>query len=525
MNVQLIGELVRLRYKLLWARTRTRNGRIALFIVGYLLFVLVVVLLSAGGFGAGMVAVRSGQAEKVAQIVLGALFFQAVLGTVIMGFGMNATFSDFELRRYPVTAFERRLTRHLIGIVDPFWFFVLALELGLAVGLYAMGAASFWLGIGAVILLFVCNYLFARFLGVLVDHMMQHKAGGAAMLVLIFAVSLGAGQVPLYLKHHPAAAAALLRALAYTPPFGAAAAMVSGGARAASGYGIILVWILAFIAALAALERRPAGQRQKLETTAMKFSSPFDRPAAWFGAENAPLVAHWLRFYARNNRFRTITLISLPLVGFLTYNFSRPKTGFGGDIFRIALGTFGIVSFGVSRFAVNQFGYVGGGFRRFFLLPSDPAATLRAGSYASLLLGAPFIPVAALGWILLAPVPFDARKVFMLMCSATFGMFLYHALGLWSSIYGARRGNYFGNIGNDLSLIGNLVMIGGMIFFLSMPHWLRLIHPALVSPDYWWWTLAPVLATFLFYKISLRAAGNTFSRRREQLMAVVEGRD
>jgi hypothetical protein len=527
MNLELIAGLVRLRYKLLWARTRSRNGRIALFIVGYLLFALVVALLSAGGFGAGMVAVRSGQAEKVAQIVLGSLFLQAVLGTVIMGFGMNATFSEFELRRYPVGALERRLTRHFIGIVDPFWFFILALDLGLAVGLYAMGAASFWLGVTAVLLLFVCNYLFARSLGGLVDRMMQHKAGGAAMLAVIFAFSFGAGQIPVYLKHNPAAAAALLRVLAWTPPFGAATIVgqALSPAKVVSGFAVILFWAIGLVLVLAALERRPAVQRQKLETTAMKFSSPFDRPAAWFGAEVAPLVSYWLRYYARNTRYRTLTLISLPLVGFLTYNFSRPKTGFGGDIFVIALGTFGIVSFGVSRFAVNQFGYIGGGFRRFFLLPSDPAATLRAGSYASLLLGAPFILLAGIGWILLAPVPFDLRKVFMLMCSATGGMFLYHALGLWASIYGPRRGNYYANLGNDLSLFGNLVMIGGMVFFLSLPPLLKHLSPVLVSPDYWWWALAPVLAAVLFYKISLGAAGRAFTARRERLMAVAEGRD
>ncbi len=61
MNVALIGELVRLRYKLLWAKTRSRNGRIALFLAGYLLLVLLIALLASGGFGAAMVAVRSRQ--------------------------------------------------------------------------------------------------------------------------------------------------------------------------------------------------------------------------------------------------------------------------------------------------------------------------------------------------------------------------------------------------------------------------------------------------------------------------------
>ena len=64
MNWELIGTLVRLRYKLMWAKTRSRNGKIALFITGYLLFALVAALLAAGGLGAGIVAIRSGQAER-----------------------------------------------------------------------------------------------------------------------------------------------------------------------------------------------------------------------------------------------------------------------------------------------------------------------------------------------------------------------------------------------------------------------------------------------------------------------------
>ncbi len=63
MNPPLIGELIRLRYQLMWARTRTRNGKIALFVIGYLLLLLVVAVLAAGGFGAAALAVRSGKAS------------------------------------------------------------------------------------------------------------------------------------------------------------------------------------------------------------------------------------------------------------------------------------------------------------------------------------------------------------------------------------------------------------------------------------------------------------------------------
>ena len=84
----------------------------------------------------------------------------------------------------------------------------------------------------------------------------------------------------------------------------------------------------------------------------------------------------------RNNRFRAMYLLSLPLVAFLTFNLSR--RGGADALFVAALGTFSVVTFlGTSRMAVNQYGYVGGGFRRYFLLPTDPAASLRAGSYAA----------------------------------------------------------------------------------------------------------------------------------------------
>ncbi|HLH18156.1 MAG TPA: hypothetical protein VKX45_13110 [Bryobacteraceae bacterium] len=527
MNFQLIGALIGLRYKLLWARVRTRNGRIALFMAGYLLFILVAVLMALGGLGAGITAVRSGKAQLIAQIVLGSLFLQALLGTVIMGFGMNAAFSDFELRRYPIGAMERRLTRHLIGIVDPYWFLILALELGLAVGLYVFGSASLGLGVAAVLLLFVCNYLLARVVGLWIDRIMQTRMGSAAMLLIVIGGSAFAGQIPLLMTRHPSLAAKSLRVLAWTPPFGAAAAMTAGGSQVAVGFAILVAWIAALGAVLAALERRPA-VRRRVETTAMKFESPLDRVAAWFASEDAPMVAFWMRFFARNNRFRTVMLISLPLVAFFTYNFGRAaRGGFEGGFFVAALGAFGIVSFPTSRFAVNQFGYVGGGFRRFFLLPADPAAALRTGSHASLLLSAPLVPLAALGWALITPrvgIPFDPRMVVMLLASSTTGLFLFHGLGLWVTIYNPRRGNYYANLGNDLSLLGNIVIVGGVFAAIGLPQLLRAFAPGLVSPEYWWTALIWVAAGTAFYRASLAAACGAFPRRREALMAVVEGR-
>src|SRR5487761_140167 len=261
MDFEAIGDLIGLRYKLLWARTRSRNGRIALFVVGYLIFVLVLLLLGAGGLGTGMVAVRSGNAETVARIVLGSLFVEMILLTVILGFGLNAMFSDLELRRYPVGTIERRLTRHLVALVEPFWFLGLAMDVGLALGLYIMGVGSFGISLIAVLLLFVSNYLAARVFGVFVDRLMQNKIGSLVLMAAIFGVALAAGQIPVMLKHNPAMAAEAVRYLRFTPPFGAAAAITRS--NSAAGIAIIAAWLIGLAAALVALERRPT-QRPEL---------------------------------------------------------------------------------------------------------------------------------------------------------------------------------------------------------------------------------------------------------------------
>src|SRR5580700_4252554 len=136
MDSRLVFRLVGLRYKLLWAQTRTRNGRIALFLVGYACALLVLIAFTAGGYGAAMLAVRSGQAELVARVVLGALFLNAIIASVVMGFGVNAAFSDAALRRFPLNALERLAARHVIGILEPMWIIILGLDLGLATGMY-----------------------------------------------------------------------------------------------------------------------------------------------------------------------------------------------------------------------------------------------------------------------------------------------------------------------------------------------------------------------------------------------------
>ena len=204
MNTVLIGELIRLRYKLLWAKTRSRNGRIALFLAGYLLLVMLIALLATGGFGAAILAVRSGKAENDRA---------RHADRIVPGSRARRQYSWLRHERdllgdgtspLSAAAADRRIARHLTGILDPFWFLFLALQLGLMMGLYVLGAGSFWFGLLAVLLLFAANYLLARVVSLFIDQLMQRKGGGAILMVFIMTLSLGPSAVAPLLEKNPA---------------------------------------------------------------------------------------------------------------------------------------------------------------------------------------------------------------------------------------------------------------------------------------------------------------------------------
>ena len=527
MNFELIGNLVRLRYKLLWAKTRSRNGRIALFMAGYLLVVLLIAVLASGGLGAALVAVRTGKAELVARAVLSGLYVQAAMAAVILGFGVNAIFSEAQLRRYPLKARERRLARHFIGILDPFWFLILALEFGLVVGLYVASAASFWLGLIAVLLLFVSNYLFARVAALLLERLMQRKLGAAVLFATIACVGFLPAILRPVLKGHSGAMTSLSHVLGYTPPFAAAATMTRTDLAALSGLLLQVWWLLGLVAALVALERQPPRAPRAAQTAAIAWNTPFDRLAAFFGPRLGPLMAHWLRFYMRNTRFRTVYALALPVSGMVIFSMGREmgRHSRAGSQFAAALGAFAILGcMGIAQIAVNQFGYVAGGFRRFFLLPAQPADVLRAGSYTFLLMNSSLIVAGTLLFALFSPFPFDARMLVMLVGAAVTSLFLFLGLGLWATLFGPRCCDYYSTFGNDLSALGNAVVIGGILVVMAGPQVLSQVWPAALAPDKWWMAVPAVLLTAAFYFSSLNRAGRMLLARREKLLAIVEGR-
>jgi len=193
--------------------------------------------------------------------------------------------------------------------------------------------------------------------------------------------------------------------------------------------------------------------------------------------------------------------------------------------FASAMGAFAIIGFvGTGQFAVNQFGYVGNGLRRYLLLPADPAAALRSGSYTFVLLDALLIAAGLVVWPFLSPGRFDPLMMLLLAgCSLT-GMFLYLAAGVWVSLLAARRGNYYSSFGNDLSFAGNVLLIAAILSMVFLPRMAAGRWPDVFWSGYWWVTLGAAALAAGIYWMSLDRAAAWFRSRRERLVAIMEGR-
>jgi hypothetical protein len=249
--------------------------------------------------------------------------------------------------------------------------------------------------------------------------------------------------------------------------------------------------------------------------------------AALFGPRLGPLMANWLRFYMRSTRFRTIYALALPIAATLIFTLGRRvgTKGHFGSPSGWALTAFAILGcMGTAQFSVNQFGYVAGGYRRFFLLPAQPAAVLRAGSYTFMLMNSALILVGTLLFAFFPPFAFDARMLIMLVGAAVASLFVFLGLGLWATLFGPRCCDYYSTFGNDLSAVGNTVLIGGILTVIYGPLAISQVWPAALAPDKWWMAIPTVLLAAAFYFSSLKRAGTMLLARREKLLAIVEGR-
>ncbi|MEW6752590.1 MAG: hypothetical protein AB1505_16635 [Candidatus Latescibacterota bacterium] len=522
MDTPLLAHLLRLRYRLLWAQVRTGRGKMALFAVGYLLLVFAGLLLTASGVLMGAAGTQMGRAEAVTRAVLGGLFLWAILASVFLGFSVNHAFSHAALRRYPLGSLARAVARHGIALLDPLWLLVLALYLGLAVGLEVSGSGQVWLGVPAAVALVLANYLTARVVVDVVERALRRWIGRVALFALALLVGVGlpalsAGTA----RQHAPDLGGLGAALRFTPPGTAAQAMAGSGIPASLAWlAALLVWGAALAAALAALERRPPETRAQAGGTAT-WDGPCDRVAALCGRTLAPLVSKQLRYYVRSAHLRWNYPLALPMVAwialFMTRDLfaDRPLAPFLAVLG--ALPALGMCTGGLS---LNVFGFDGAGFRRYFLLPVPPARVLLAAALVGLLPGLSLVPVALLAWVAYKPEFADLRLLGMLLCSAIGGLLLYQALGLWSSLLGPKAMPLGATFGKRLSWAGGVIMMVSIMTLFWGPRLAIHVGDAVLRHG---WAL-PLFAgaAAVFFAVTLALGSGTLVRRRERMLSAID---
>ena len=514
--------LLRMRYKLMWAQVRLRNGKIILFIAGYLLAVLIFLLLGLGGLGAGFAAIRTGRAEIVARIVLGGFFGYAMLMSVLLGFGMNKIFAADALRRLPLTSVERLTARQFIGVLEPLWLFAAALYLGVAFGFSALGVTALWLAVPAALLLVAANYLLARLVLEVVDRLFAARTGALLLVILVWSAAFAPSVLGPAFFRNASLREAAFDVLRLTPPFSAAAVMAGTGALLPIAK--LFAWFAALTAGLFFMERFPAPARTVAGGEAA-WNTFYDRVAMLFPGVWAPLVGKTLRYYLRNPRVRLGLVITLPMLGFIVFGRTRvANTADPQIVFVHALFASCILGVLVTSYLdVNLFGYEGSGFRRYLLAPVPPIVVLRIMNVTSLLIGAALIPIGLVAWTIFSPYPADWRVLVMLTSGAVFGLFFFRALALWASLLAPRRADYYQTFGYNVSIGGRIVVMSSVVVGLMIPSLFQRMNFSAILLAYWWAAplLVPVAAALFFG--SLQAGAVFFTARRERLLGVMEG--
>ncbi|MCI0337006.1 MAG: hypothetical protein L0226_05490 [Acidobacteria bacterium] len=516
--------LVRLRYRLIWAHARTGNGRIALFFVLYLLGGLLALFISFGGFGLAYGMVGNGQGESVARWVLASLFINGIGLSLLFGLGSREAFSEDSLRRYPLNSQERFIVRHAIGLLDPIWLILVAGAFGLAIGFARAGYGSILIGFPAVFLFIIANYLMTAVILSIVGIMMQTRTGSALLgTAVILLVSFG-----------PLAIASLITTrrlevwqafdhlLQLTPPGAAAAIIVSdGAARVLGGAFLLFLWSLILVYALIKLEGRPRAS-QTAASGSIIWNDFYDQFGNLLGGKYGPLVSKSLRYHLRCNfiRFSLITSPIIVLMGKVLFPGQGPES-----FLLISLAIFFMLSSATgAALMFNLFGYDSAGIRRYGILPIPFADALRAGSLASLFLRAIAVFVAFALWLIFYTTRALNWQMVIMILSVAFGsLFLFNALGLWTSVFSPKRLDFDAMLNNRLSFGANVVVIVGIL----IPFWGTMVLAHRIGQSvllrFWWIACLILIFCIGFYALLQWVIERLLKSRRERLINLVAG--
>jgi hypothetical protein len=515
--------LVRLRYKLIWAHMRTGSGRMAGLFMLYLLGASIGSLMLLSGFGAPLADDVFGKDGFFARWMLTGFFINGVGLSLLFGIGVRDVFNEDSLRRYPLNERERFAVRQAIGLLDPVWLVLSLGVLGVTLGFFWLGKGVLLAGLVGAGLFIYANYLATSIFLLVIGAMMRTRrgsailAGGALALVTVGSAAISMISV----ARSEWISWQVDRFLAYTPP-GAAAAMMIGESvfQIFSRLLLLIAWCGGLRLLLRRLDRMPP-PAEPVFAGKSAWDDLCDQVARLFGPKYAPFVGKSLRYHLRCNMIR-FSLLTSPLFVLFGKYMIPGRSANGQLIISFALFFMTSAATGAAMM-LNLFGFDDAGIRRYAVLPATFGAALRAGSFASLTLRAVVMLAALALWTIFSGVEVTGRMVLLLVSIIIAGLFLFNALGLWTSVLAPKRSNLEAMWNNRLSFGANVVMIGGMV----VPYILAVMASERISSAgvirFWWIPALLVVACVGFFVFSLRAIEPVLESRRERLINLIAG--
>ena len=510
-------DILRLRYLLQWAQIRRSSGRLIWFVVVQVVLICVGVLAAILGFGALVVAVQLGRAESIVQTILSVIFLNALMTSLVLGYGLNQAFSDKSLRRYPFSYTERFVIRHLLGLFEPLWLITVAAYGGAAIAAALLGAAPIWVTVPTAVTLVAINYMLVRFI-LAASSLLMETTMGSVLLVAVTQLLFFIPMSSRALINTPERRALVRTALMYTPP--AAAGSIVAGTGAAQQVIVLAGWLALIVALLFWLDRLPDRSRIS-RIGAASWNGPIDRVAALLSREWAPLVARGLRFYLRNHQVQ-IGFFSLLVLVLVMPLYMTRRSQNAHAIFETTLLVAPLLGTVTSAVSSNAFGFDRNGTRRLLLAPVAGYSMLASTSMASMMICATYLVVAVAIWTVVNRTA-EPLMVMMLVTHGLTGLFLFHAVAAWSSVVTPSTADYFekfrkqsspGTVWTGVFMVGVLIVtFAGRSLLLGGN-----------LTDYWWLSWLMAAAAVVIYVGTLKLMAQTLTRRRERLLSVVEGR-
>jgi hypothetical protein len=519
----LLWELIQLRYRLIWAQARTSNGKIIMLFALYMLGASAALTMAFSGIGTAFSGSTFDNGDFIVRWMLTVFFINGFCLSVMFGVGTQAAFSDESLRRYPLNARERFTVRMIIGLLDPIWVILTIGVLGLVIGFVWFGRGLLITGLPAAILFVASSYLATAVALSLIGVVMRSRAGAALIgIIVLLLVTLGPLAISLLVVSEGYAFWKLIDHVIRILPSGAAAALITGDTLGmVLGNAILLVsWCVLLAWGVKKLEDIPL-VTEGTNAVRIGWDDFYDQIGGLFGHQHAPMVSKSLRYQLRCNLIR-FSLITTPLLVLAGKSFVPSRTARGEVVITLALFFITSAATGVAMM-FNLFGFDRAGIRRYAMMPASFVTGLRASSYASLLLRAATMMAALALWVVLAKTQFNLR-LFLVISGIVIGsLFLFNALGLWTSVLAPKAANFDSMWNNRLSVGANAVMIGGVI----VPYVIAIALAESLDPvvmwRFWWLALLAPALSIGFYIFSLRAIEPVLNSHREQLINQIAG--